>query len=97
MKAGNLMKWESFFDGNYEVSDSGDVRRRTPGRRTFPGKVLSQNIAGKGYYYVNPCRYGKNVSSYVHILVARAFLGDCPIGMEVNHIATDNRATEKKL
>lgn len=80
------MKWKSFFDGNYEVSNTGQVRRATPGRRTYPGKPLKLVLMGMGYYVVNPVRNGKNVYSYVHVLVANAFLGDCPESMEVNHI-----------
>ena len=38
-----------------------------------------------GYMSVNPVRNGKNVVRYVHRLVAAAFLGPCPPGLEVNH------------
>jgi hypothetical protein len=39
-----------------------------------------------GYLAVRPVRDGKNVHSYVHDLVAVAFLGPKPHGSEVNHV-----------
>jgi hypothetical protein len=80
------MEWKEIFEGNYEVSSTGIVRRKTKGRGTYPGKVLKLVYMGMGYFVVNPVRNGKNVYSYVHVLVANAFLGTCPEGLEVNHI-----------
>lgn len=47
--------------------------------------------------YLSVCLYGKGkkVTKYVHELVARAFLGNCPAGHNVDHINAnklDNRA-----
>ena len=50
---------------------------------------------GMGYYVVNPVVNGKNVLSYVHHLVAIAFLGE-PLGdQEVNH--KDGDKTNNRL
>lgn len=69
----------------YEVSRDGQVRRSAPGRRTFVGRLLRTVVSGPGYVMCNPVRDGRNVSTYVHRLVAAAFLGPCPDGHEVNH------------
>jgi hypothetical protein len=71
--------------GNYAVSDRGRVKRLTPGRRTKPGQMLSLSLMKIGYHMVNPVVDGKNVPMYVHRLVAEAFVGPCPAGLEVNH------------
>ena len=44
---------------------------------------------GMGYYVVNPSIDGRNVLMYVHRIVADAFLGERPAGVEVNHIDGD--------
>ena len=80
------MRWKPCFDGDYEVSDCGDVRRARPGRGTYAGRPLKPVLMGMGYYVVNPVRNGKNVYTYIHVLVAAAFIGDRPDGMDINHI-----------
>lgn len=66
----------------YEVSDMGRVRNKAR------GNILKQhrNCSGKGYLFV-ALGAGKQIN--VHRLVAGAFIGPCPIGLEVNHIDGD--------
>lgn len=74
------------WEGSYEVSDWARVRslhRKTP-RGRLRGKVLSQSFAGK-YLKTTLYRDGKGVTCYIHHLVAAAFIGPCPKGMEVRH------------
>lgn len=78
-------EWREVLGGNYEVSSMGNVRRKTPGRRTWPGRLMKRTVAGAGYWMVNPTVNGKNQPTLVHRLVACAFLGPCPEGYEVNH------------
>ncbi|GAC1512286.1 MAG: hypothetical protein NVS1B16_03650 [Pseudarthrobacter sp.] len=73
-------EWRPFFDGKYEVSSIGNVRRA--GAQTNL-KPIRMKI---GYFKVSPVLDGKNVQRYVHRLVAEAFLGPCPFGHEVNHL-----------
>lgn len=70
------------FSELYEVSDLGRVWA-APRQRT-PGGILKPGRSGP-YYGVN--LYHGPVRQYcrVHILVATAFLGPCPPGMEVLH------------
>lgn len=86
------MRWRSIegWEGLYEVSDHGDVRsldrlvmtRR--GGRVFRGKVLKQHRVEGGYFHV-ALSDGKGLSVNTHVLVAAAFVGPCPDGMEVCH------------
>ena len=79
-------QWKPFAEGNYEASNHGRVRRRTPGKKTWAGRMLKLNIGGMGYHRVGPSIDGKNVLMYVHHIVAQLFIGPCPVGKEINHI-----------
>jgi hypothetical protein len=86
------MEWRTISKfPSYEVSDDGDIRNK----RT--GKILKP--------YTDPLQEYDRVTIWsgvnkkrkvmVHILVAEAFLGPRPHGMEIDHINTfrnDNRA-----
>lgn len=69
---------------DYEVSNPGRVRRRTPGRCTAPGKIIKPLRTGA---YLGVCLVsgGKGERRYIHRLVAAAFIGACPDRHEVNH------------
>jgi hypothetical protein len=77
-------EWRPFFDGAYEVSNLGNVRRASPGRCTWAGRPLKHTMMNTGYPCVRPVKDGKNVLRTVHSLVAEAFLGPAN-GREVNH------------
>lgn len=80
--------WKECVQG-YEVSDCGRVRRSTPGRRTFAGRLMKLQLLAIGYYAVRPTVCGRNKGFYVHDLVAAAFIGPKPKGASVNHIDGD--------
>lgn len=68
---------------DYEISSLGRVRRCTPGKNTYVGKILAGCLNREdGYIAVS---IGTGHPEYVHVLVADAFLGPCPKGKEVNH------------
>ncbi len=69
----------------YQVSDRGRVRRIVGGKGTYAGRVLRPSDNCYGYFIVTLCRNGRRKRRRVHILVAHAFLGPCPPGLEVNH------------
>lgn len=80
----------------YCVSSLGRVRRRARGRGTWPGTIRKLHADRYGYPRVvlNVDRVRRAYS--VHSLVAAAFIGPCPDGMEVDHIdrdRTNNRAS----
>lgn len=80
-----IEEWRSSVP-NYEVSNLGRVRRSTPGRRTYVGRVMALATLKIGYHSVAPVIDGRNKTFYVHELVASAFLGPRPLGASVNHI-----------
>ena len=65
------------YEGWYEVSDEGRVRRVAPGNGTQAGRVLNQ-IWDKGYARVTLSRKGQSERRRVHRLVAEAFISHRP-------------------
>lgn len=79
-------RWVAVLDGNYEVSDFGNVRRLTGGKGARKGRLLTRFVATTGYYVVNVCIGGRPRVVHVHSLMAAAFIGPRPLGKMVNHI-----------
>lgn len=78
----------------YEVSSLGRVRRCLPGNGTWVGRVLRPNRHRQGYLLYRLMQDGLQRDVLGHILVAEAFLGGTPMGMECNHVngvKDDNR------
>lgn len=73
------------YEGLYDVSDYGRVRRALAARGTRVGLILRAASNTDGYLQVTLYRDGRRRSERVHKLVAAAFLGPCPDGHEVNH------------
>lgn len=91
------------YEGYYEVSDRGRVRSvdriiicKGGQVRKLRGKIMSLQSKGDfGHLQVILQRCGEYRHWAVHQLVAVAFIGECPEGMETCHnngIASDNRA-----
>ena len=81
-------KWVSVVghEGWYEISDLGRTRRSRPGgSNTFVGRIYKPRVHKRGYLEVSLSIDGKKYYCRVHRLVAEAFIGPCPDGMEVNH------------
>lgn len=80
------------YEGAYEVSDLGGVRRVLPGGRR---RLRRQCPNTSGYLTVTLSMNNVATSRVVHRLVAAAFLGPVPEGMHTCHCngdKTDNRA-----
>lgn len=86
------------YEGYYEVSDQGRVRslgrvmrygnQKYPNRQRFVrGRFMTRtpNVRG-GHLYVSLMVEGQIKSKAVHVLVAEAFLGPRPEGLQVRHI-----------
>lgn len=81
------------YEGRYEVSDQGRVRSverwveyRSGRSRVHPSVLLSPAVSNRyGHLAVNLWKRNQGRSSKVHSLVAEAFLGPRPPGMEVRH------------
>ncbi len=82
------------YEGWYEVSDRGRVRRVAPGPRTRPGFVLKpQRLKAKpGYWGVRLWNgTGRGVTKKIHLLMADAFLPPKPSPLhEINHRDLDS-------
>ena len=74
------------FEGFYEVSDKGEIRRLLSGSRTRPIKPR-----GEKYPTVSLSKPGFKKSVTVHRTVAEAFLEKPEGATEVNHIDGDTR------
>ena len=81
------IKWKSVpeYDGYYEVSNFGDIKRIV----TYNGKpinrILKPQDNGKGYMRVRLYKNGESKFFRVHRIVMQAFVGKCPNGEEINH------------
>lgn len=90
------------FEGFYEVSDLGRVRSvqrklvsMNGHSRGYSGRIRRLDKDRHGYPLIALSRAGKNRKFAVHNLVACAFIGPKPDGMEVRHlndVRDDNRA-----
>ena len=78
-------EWRLIFDGLYEVSNLGRVRRAVDGVNTKAGDIRSPGVKSSGYHQVALYKNGKATNRSVHRLVVEAFIGKIPKGMEVNH------------
>lgn len=74
------------YEGWYEVSSFGRVRRTRSGRGTYAGRVLKPIRAATGYSQVGLRTDGKVTIHLIHWLVMAAFVGPRPHGMCVNHL-----------
>lgn len=79
------------YDGIYQVSNLGNVRSiehiDCRKRNRIAGRVLKPGKKQNGYLQVVlKDETGKSKNYYVHRLVMKAFVGECPAEYEVNHI-----------
>lgn len=74
------------YEGLYEVSSHGRVRRTYTIYGRLTNRVLRQKTAKGGYKELDLSANNKQRTFKVHKLVALAFIGICPEGYEINHI-----------
>lgn len=82
------------FEGLYEASDQGQIKRIAGGRGAKPGRILKQKNHPGGYKTVTLSKESKYHQWLVHRLVCAAFLGPAPQGITVNH-KNDDRADNR--
>jgi hypothetical protein len=80
-------KWRPVCGGKYQISDSGRFRNA----RTMQLLKIGHGATGGYATVVFYDEQARQVTKRVHRLVAAAFLGPCPVGMEVNHKDTNKR------
>lgn len=74
------------YEGLYQVSDEGNIRSKNG--------IIRPSKNNSGYLVTHLSKDGRVKSRLVHRIVAIAFLGDVPMGKEVDHInenKLDNR------
>lgn len=69
----------------YEVSTLGRVRRCVDSRKYKAGFILTPRKHPRGYLWVSLSANGRMKNKLIHRLVAEAFLGSQPEGMQVAH------------
>lgn len=95
------MHWKPIpeYEGYYEVSDGGMIRRMISRGGVPRVSTINGSIHPNGYTYVGLSKGGIVRKFYVHSLVCKAFLGNVRVGrtsgcLQVNHkngIKQDNR------
>lgn len=87
------------YEEQYEVSINGIVKgidRMTitkAGLRSIKGRILKTRINNDGYIEVRISKNGKSISTFTHILIAKAFIPNPLNKPELNHLngeKTDN-------
>lgn len=73
------------YEGWYEVSDAGRVRRVRPAHNSHVGKIIAGGSNPVGYRIMRLCRLGVIRGFTTHALVMLAFVGPRPDGAQVNH------------
>lgn len=73
------------FEGTYEVSSFGRVRRMAGTWGNRPAQIMALRANSNGYLYLNLKRGGKTETRRVHTLVLEAFIGPRPSGFEGCH------------
>lgn len=82
------------YEGWYQVSNLGQIRRIAPGKSTFVGRILNPKTDDHGYIRITLHKKGRGKTIRIHRIIMETFHGECPSGMEVNHKngdKTDNR------
>jgi NUMOD4 motif/HNH endonuclease/CENP-B N-terminal DNA-binding domain len=73
------------WEGWYQVSDRGRIRRIAPNGKHGPDGILPLCIGARGYIRATLSGNGRQISCRVHVQVVRAFIEEIPEGKQVNH------------
>lgn len=82
------------YEGTYQVSSLGRIKRLSPGRK-YSHQVLLKFETAHGHFRVRLSKNGKGKKYFVHRLVAETFTPNILLKRNkvnhINHIKTDNR------
>lgn len=74
------------YEGIYEVSDLGRVRRVSAAKGATQGRIIDGRTNKDGYRRVTLCAAPRpDLDKLVHVLVLEVFVDPCPPGMEACH------------
>ena len=87
------------YEGFYDASNLGRIRSRTimvrrsmGGLQKSVGIIRKLHVGKSGYATVGLSKYGKRKTWFVHILVAKAFMGESDLVVDhINRNKSDNR------
>lgn len=88
------------FEGTYEISNTGRMRRVAPGNGTRPGRINKPATDRDGYQKYTLSRDSKSHFRFAHRLMYEAFVGPIPNGIQINHkngAKSDNRLDNLEL
>jgi hypothetical protein len=71
---------------DYSVSNFGNVKRQSSGKGTRAGRSIKACRDAGGRMVFNVRAYGKTKQVKIHRVVMLAFVGKCPIELEVAHL-----------
>jgi hypothetical protein len=80
-----MTEWRACFHGFYEVSRCGLLRRAAPGQSTRVGRIVRGWTDSDGYQQVDLSAAPRRKTVMLHRVVAGAWIGPRPDGLEVNH------------
>jgi len=83
--------WKTTIE-NYEISNLGNVRKKTKDNKY---KKIKGSVQNRGYLYFQLQREGKRHNFLFHHLVAKEFIGERPVGLVIDHI--DQNKLNNKL
>jgi len=73
--------WETLIE-RYQVSDTGKIRRLLANGKY---KILKGSVNNRGYRYIQLQRNGKRLNFFIHVAVAKQFIGPRPKGKVIDH------------
>ena len=79
----------------FELDEAGSIFRVAKAFGATAGKKLNPSLTKNGYAKVSLCRNGKRTEFLVHRLVAMAFIGPIPDGLDVCHYDGDKQNNAK--
>lgn len=85
IEVGETWKPVPRYEGWYEVSDLGNIRRSCPGPGTKIGKPVKPINRGHGYVSVMLSKNANKEVIQVHRIVVETFIGSIPPEKQVNH------------
>jgi hypothetical protein len=82
-----LEEWKDVlgYENRYKISNTGDVYS------LLSKKILEPGLGTNGYKLVILRKNGKSKTKYIHVELAKVFLGARPTGYVINHIDANKR------
>lgn len=92
-----IEQWKDIknYEGLYQVSDYGKIKRIANGKSTYIGKILKPQIGRSRYSQITLHKNRQRKTFILHRLILEAFRCFCPSNMECRHL--DGNLQNNKL